>query len=95
MIISILTDTFHRFNHRREWTRGHIVPIALLARNKSSISENLREFANDIGVTEGLILDCLDNLLTDGVSLLALRTGHALLSRDVIFLILLLISIRG
>jgi hypothetical protein len=37
----------------------------------------------------------LDNRLTDGGTLPTLRTGRALLPRNMIFLLLVLISVRG
>jgi hypothetical protein len=38
---------------------------------------------------------CLDSLLTDGGRFWALRTGRALLPRNIIFLLLIIISVRG
>jgi hypothetical protein len=38
---------------------------------------------------------CLDSRLTDGGRLLALRTGRSLLPRNIIYMLLVLISVRG
>jgi hypothetical protein len=48
-----------------------------------------------LGCERVRIPHCLDSRLTDGGELSALRTGHALLPRNIISLLLAITSVRG